>query len=80
MPAAVVIVHATHPTNHTSAAVWVLAAIGVLLVLLAALWGIARWLGLEPEWWQSLRRVFVEAGWHAEAAWADFADWIRVGR
>ncbi len=79
MLSAVVIAH-THPAGGTPAAVVALAAIAVLLVLLAALWGLARWLGLDPEWWRSLRRVFVEAGWHAEAAWADFADWIRVGR
>jgi len=79
MRPAVVVIHA-HAQSHPSAAAIVLAAIGVLLVLLAGLWGFARWLGAEPEWWRSLRRVFVEAGWHAEAAWEDFADWIRVGR
>ena len=70
----------THPASHTSAAVIVVAIVAVLLVLLAVVWGAARWLGLEPEWWRSLRRVFVEASWHAGAAWEDFADWIRVGR
>jgi len=78
-PAVLVIAHKA-PASHTPAAVLVLAAIAVLLVVIAALWGFARWLGVEPEWWQSLRRAFVEAGWHAEAAWTDFADWIRVGR
>lgn len=79
MDPAVVIVHTQSP-SHTAVAPIVLAGIGVVLVLLAALWGVARWLGIEPEWWRSLRRTFVEAGWHAGAAWADFADWIRVGR
>jgi len=77
--AVLVIAHKT-PPSHTPAAVLVLGAVAVLLVVIAALWGFARWLGVEPEWWRSLRRVFVEAGWHAEAAWTDFADWIRVGR
>ncbi len=75
-----VVVVRTHPASGTPAGVLVLAAIAVLLVLMAIVWGCARWLGVEPEWWRNLRRVFVEAGWHAEAAWADFADWIRVGR
>jgi len=52
----------------------------LLLVVAALLWGLARWLGVEPAWWQNVRRTLAEASWHAEAAWADFADWIRVGR
>ena len=69
-----------HASSTAPTAAIALAAIAVALVLIAALWAFARWQGAEPEWWQSLRRSFVEAGWHAEAAWADFADWLRVGR
>lgn len=79
VPAVVVVTH-THPASGTPAAVIALAVIAVLLVLAAAVWGFARWRGSEPAWWQSLRHTFVEAGWHAEAAWADFADWLRFGR
>ncbi len=77
--ATVVVVH-THPSSATPAAVIVVAIIALLLVVAALLWGLARWLGAEPAWWQNVRRTLAEASWHAEAAWADFADWIRVGR
>ena len=69
-----------HASSGTPTAAVAVAAIAVALVVVAALWGLARWQGVEPAWWQGLRRSFVEAGWHAEAAWADFADWLRVGR
>ncbi len=70
----------THPSSGTPAAVVAIALIAALLVLAALLWGYARWRGVEPRWWQGLRHAFTEAGWHAEAAWADFADWLRFGR
>lgn len=77
---AVAVAVRTHPSSGTPAAVIIVAVIALLLVLAALLWGIARWLGIEPAWWQNVRRTLAEASWHAEAAWADFADWIRVGR
>ncbi len=77
VPAAVAV---THPSSGTPAAVVALAIIAALLVFATLVWGVARWRGVEPGWWQGLRRAFVEAGWHAEAAWADFADWLRFGR
>ncbi len=79
-PIAVIVVARTHPSSGTPAGVIIVAVIALLLVVAALLWGIARWLGVEPAWWQNVRRTLAEASWHAEAAWADFADWIRVGR
>jgi hypothetical protein len=70
----------TQPSSGTPAAVIVIAVIAFVFVLAALTWGIARWMGIEPGWWQNVKRTLAEASWHAEAAWADFADWIRVGR
>jgi len=78
--AATVTIAHPHSSSGTPTAAVALAVIAVLLVLAAGAWGFARWLGIEPGWWQTLRRTFAEAGWHAGAAWADFADWLRVGR
>jgi len=57
-----------------------LAFIGVLLLILLIAWGIARWWAWEPVWLVRFRHSMGEAGWRASAAWAEFTDWLRLGR
>jgi len=57
-----------------------LALVGALLLLTAALWGAARWWAWEPTWWIRSRHATAEAGWRTSAAWAEFRDWLRLGR
>jgi hypothetical protein len=57
-----------------------LALVGALLLLAAALWGAARWWAWEPTWWTRSRHATAEAGWRTSAAWAEFRDWLRLGR
>jgi hypothetical protein len=57
-----------------------LAALAALLALGALAWGIARWLAYEPRWTVSLRHAMAEAGFRASATWAEFTDWVRLGR
>jgi hypothetical protein len=57
----------------------VLAVVGGLLLLVALVWGLLRWLALEPRWLAGARHATAEAGWHTSGAWADFSDWIRRG-
>jgi cobalamin biosynthesis Mg chelatase CobN len=66
-------------SSHTAArlALLVLAA---LLVILLALWLVARWWAWEPHWLVRWRHATAEAGWRASAAWAEFTDWLRLGR
>jgi hypothetical protein len=71
---------AARAASDTPAGVIAVALLAAVLVFAALVYGLARWQGIEPAWWLGLRRAFVEAGWHAEAALADFADWLRVGR
>jgi hypothetical protein len=52
---------------------------GVLLLALA-LGGALRWSGWAPGWSPRARHATAEAGWRASLAWADFRDWVRLGR
>jgi len=69
-----------HPATHTSGEAVVLAVIGALLVLGCLAWAITRLLTFEPRWVLSLRHASAEAGSRASATWAEFSDWIRLGR
>jgi hypothetical protein len=59
--------------------VWAFVA-GALLALALILWGLARWWAWEPDWLVRWRHATGEAGWRASAAWAEFTDWLRLGR
>jgi hypothetical protein len=53
---------------------------GAILLAALALWGFARWWAWEPPWLDRWRHATAEAGWRASAAWAEFTDWLRLGR
>jgi hypothetical protein len=57
-----------------------LVVLGALVVGLLALWLVARWWAWEPRWLVRWRHATAEAGWRASAAWAEFTDWLRLGR
>lgn len=54
--------------------------LGTLLVASALLAAAVRWLAWEPEWLVRARHATAEAGWRTSAAWAEFTDWVRLGR
>lgn len=61
----------------------VLIALGVVaaLLLLGALaWAVARWFSWDPRWIQRWRHASREAAYRAAGVWADFTDWVRLGR
>lgn len=62
------------------AAVLALALLGGLLVLGGLVYGAVRWLAWDPAWARGGRHALGEAGWRTSAAWAEFADWVRIGR
>jgi hypothetical protein len=70
---------ATRP-GHDRAAVLMLVIVGALALFLLALWAIARWQAWEPPWLARWRHATGEAGWRAGNAWAEFTDWLRIGR
>jgi hypothetical protein len=53
---------------------------GALAVALLVAWGIARWWAWEPRWLVRGRHAGAEAGWRAAISWAEFMDWVRLGR
>jgi hypothetical protein len=67
-------------SSSTSAAAIALAALAALLALAAAAWGFARRRALEPRWSASMRHTMAEAGFRVSATWAEFTDWVRLGR
>jgi len=58
----------------------VLAAIAALAVLACGVWAFARSRAYEPHWMLSFRHAMAEAGFRASATWAEFTDWVRLGR
>ena len=57
-----------------------LAVIALLMMLAALLYGLARWWAWEPRWLVRARHAGAEAGWRASGSWAEFRDWVRLGR
>jgi hypothetical protein len=67
-------------TAAASSATAGLVVLGALIVGVLVLWLIARWWAWEPRWLVRWRHATAEAGWRASAAWAEFTDWLRLGR
>jgi hypothetical protein len=71
---------AAQPTSSHRGARLALVIVAALLLMLLALWAFARWWAWEPRWFVRWRHAIAEAGWRASAAWAEFTDWLRLGR
>jgi len=69
---------ATHTTLSTGAII--VAIVAGVVAIGCALWGISRRRAFEPQWLLSLRHAMAEAGLHASSTWAEFTDWMRLGR
>jgi hypothetical protein len=63
-----------------SAGAIVIAVVAATVLAGCLLWALARNRGYEPEWWLSLRHAVAEAGFRASSTWAEFSDWLRLGR
>jgi hypothetical protein len=64
----------------TDAGIVIVVVLGGLLVLGGALYGLAHWRAWDPAWARSSRHAVGEAGSRASATWAEFVDWVRLGR
>ncbi len=51
----------------------------VAVVALAAL-AFAFWWAWEPRWLPRARHAWQELGLRSSATWAEFVDWVRLGR
>jgi hypothetical protein len=70
----------TGPDAGDRAAVLLLVVFAGLFLLAAVLWALARWQAWDPPFMQRWRHATGEAGWRAGNAWAEFTDWLRIGR
>ena len=68
------------PRDGTPAGLWIALGLIALAALLAALAGLARRFGWAEERLAGPRHAWGEAAYRAGATWADFVDWIRLGR
>lgn len=57
-----------------------LVAASALLLLALLLWGWARMRGWDPTWLARRRHAWGEAGFRTTSTWAEFTDWLRLGR
>lgn len=57
-----------------------LIVLGLILLAAALLAAAVRWLAYEPAWLDRARHATAEAGWRTSNAWAEFTDWVRLGR
>jgi hypothetical protein len=73
-------VGAKHRAEKLSTGAIVAAAVGGLIALVCAAWGVARLQAFEPHWTRSARHAIAEAGFRASSTWAEFSDWVRLGR
>lgn len=55
----------------------VLGALVLAIVLTRLLW---RWRGWDPRWLRRWRHANAEAGWRLSLGWAEFRDFLRLGR
>lgn len=57
-----------------------LVAAGGVVVLALVLWLAAWWTAWDPPFLARWRHSVGEASWRTSAAWAEFTDWLRLGR
>ena len=70
----------TVTSGNDRAAVLLLLLVGALVLIALVVWALARWQAWEPPWLARWRHATGEAGWRAGNAWAEFTDWLRLGR
>jgi cobalamin biosynthesis Mg chelatase CobN len=80
IPAAAASSPADTGSDNAPAPLLLLAILGGLLALGALVYGAARWWAFDPPWLVRWRHATAEAGWRASNAWAEFTDWVKLGR
>ena len=58
-------------------AVIVLGGLLLFVLLVLVLWRVRGW---DPRWLQRWRHAMAEAGWRLSLGWAEFRDFVRIGR
>lgn len=71
---------ATDPATGAPFPLLALALLAALLAIGTLAYGLVRWRAWEPAWAGRLRHSAGEAGWRASSTWAEFTDFVRLGR
>ena len=71
---------ATEPATDAPFPLIALAVLAGLLALGALAFALVRWRAWEPAWADRFRHAAGEAGWRASSTWAEFTDFVRLGR
>ena len=80
VPAVAVAQGASAGGGRDTAAIVLALGVGALVLGLLVLWALAWWRAWDPPCLQRWRHATAEAGWRAGHAWAEFTDWLRLGR
>lgn len=70
----------TEPATDAPFPLLALAVLAALLAMGLLTFGLVRWRAWEPVWAERFRHAAGEAGWRASTTWADFTDFVRLGR
>jgi len=66
--------------DHAPLPLVLLAVLASLALLFGLIWALGRFVAFDPPWLAAGRHATAEAGWRASASWAEFTDWVRLGR
>jgi len=72
--------HVTGAAGDPPVPVVLLAILAGLLALGALAFALVRWFAWEPTWSVRFRHAAGEAGWRASSTFAEFSDFVRLGR
>jgi hypothetical protein len=72
--------HTTAVATDAPFPVLALAILAGVLALAALAFGVVRWFAWEPAWAVRFRHAAGEAGWRASSTFAEFTDFVRLGR
>jgi hypothetical protein len=72
--------HVTGAVGDPPVPVLLLAVLAGLLALGALAFALVRWFAWEPTWSVRFRHAAGEAGWRASSTFAEFTDFVRLGR
>lgn len=70
----------TDPATDTPFPILALAILAGLMALSGLVAALVRWRAWEPTWADTFRHAAGEAGWRASSTWAEFTDFVRLGR
>ncbi len=78
VPPSQVTIH--HTSGDRTAAILLLIGVALALLIGALVVALASWSAREPEWLLRSRHATGEAGWRIANTWAEFLDFVRLGR